>query len=65
MLQTVLGLDATRIGRAFMMPRARMGQRPVRVKNKIRDARIRFEVPEPAMVSNRLPDVLDAICPAF
>ena len=65
MLQSVLGLDADRIGRAFLVPGATMGQRLVRAKAKIRDAAIPFKVPEPAQLSERVRDVLNAIYAAF
>ncbi len=47
MLQTVLGLDAARIGSAFLVAPATMGQRLVRLKAKIRDSGVRFVPPEP------------------
>lgn len=65
MLQTVLGLDAARIAASFVMAPAAMGQRLVRAKAKIRDAGIRFAVPEPEELAERLPPVLEAVYAAF
>jgi predicted RNA polymerase sigma factor len=65
MLQTVLGLDAARIASAFLVAPTAMGQRLVRVKAKIRDAGIRFEIPEPHELPARLGAVLEAIYAAF
>lgn len=65
MLQTVLGLDAERIGRAFLVAGPAMGQRLVRAKTRIRDAGIRFAIPEPSDLPGRLADVLDAVYGAY
>ena len=64
-LQVVMGLDAKRIGSAFLMSPAAMGKRLVRAKEKIREARIPFRVPEREELSGRLDTVLDAIYGAF
>jgi RNA polymerase sigma-70 factor (ECF subfamily) len=64
-LQTILGLDAARIGGAFLVPATTMGQRLVRAKTKIRDAGLRFELPDKEDMPARLTDVLDAIYAAY
>ena len=65
MLQTVLGLDAARIASAFLVAPATMSQRLVRVKAKIREAGIRFEMPAPGELAARLDAVLEAIYAAY
>lgn len=64
-LQTVLGIDAATIARAFLVEPAAMSQRLVRAKSRIRDAGLRFAVPEPSELPERLGVVLDAIYAAF
>jgi len=65
MLQVVLGLDAKTIASAFLTSPATMGKRLVRAKDKIRQARIPFSVPEREELADRLEAVLDAIYAAF
>jgi RNA polymerase sigma-70 factor (ECF subfamily) len=65
MLQTVLGLDAARIARAFLIAPAAMGQRLVRAKQKIAKSGLRFAVPERAEWAARLDAVCQAIYAAF
>ena len=65
MLQTVLGLDAARIGQAFLIAPKTMGQRLFRAKTKIRSGGIPFEIPQERDLPERLDAVLEAIYAAF
>lgn len=65
MLQTVLGIDAARIASAFLVSPTAMSQRLVRAKNKIRDAAIPFQIPQPREWEERVSFVLDAIYSAY
>lgn len=65
MLQSVLGLDASRIASAFLVAPATMSQRLVRAKTKIRAAGIPFREPDPPELPARIDAVLQAIYAAY
>ncbi|MEM1273476.1 MAG: DUF6596 domain-containing protein [Pseudomonadota bacterium] len=65
MLQTVLGLEAHEIARAFMASPTAMAQRLVRAKRKVKAARIPFELPQPEDYPSRMGAVLEAVYGAY
>jgi RNA polymerase sigma-70 factor (ECF subfamily) len=64
-LRTLCGLSTREIARAFLEPEATTAQRLVRVKKKILEARIPYEVPSRDLLPERLQAVLGVVYLVF
>ena len=64
-LREVCGLTTEEIARAFLAPAPTVAQRIVRAKSKIRDARIPYQIPARAELSDRLDAVLRVVYLVF
>jgi len=64
-LRTICGLTTEEIARAFLVPKATMAQRLVRVQKKITKAKIPYRVPEPEELADRLAAVLATLYLVF
>ena len=60
-LKTLCGFNAAEIARAFLSSEAAIAKRLTRAKQRIRDARIEFEIPEGAELTRRLDGVLQTL----
>jgi RNA polymerase sigma factor (sigma-70 family) len=64
-LRLLGGLTTEEIARAFLVPEPTIGQRIVRAKRTLTEARVPFEVPREAELAARLPSVLEVVYLVF
>jgi RNA polymerase sigma factor (sigma-70 family) len=64
-LRLVAGLSTEEIARAFLVPEPTVAQRIVRAKRTLREAKVPFEVPRGAELSERLASVLEVVYLVF
>jgi RNA polymerase sigma factor (sigma-70 family) len=64
-LRCLAGLSTDEIARAFLVPEATMAQRIVRAKKTLSDKEVRFELPSPDGLSERLASVLEVVYLVF
>lgn len=64
-LREVCGLTTEQVARAFLTTTPTIAKRIVRAKQKIRDARIPYEVPSPSELPDRLDSVLKVVYLVF
>jgi len=60
-LKTLCGFDPAEIAKAFLTTEAAIAKRLTRAKQKIREAQIRFEIPEGEELNRRLDNVLRSL----
>ena len=60
-LRCLGGLSTDEIARAFLVPESTMAQRIVRAKKTLSDKEVRFELPTPDELSERLASVLEVV----
>ena len=61
-LKTLFGFSPAEIAKAFLTTEAAIAKRLMRAKQKIRDARIAFEIPAGGELARRLDGVLQSLC---
>jgi RNA polymerase sigma-70 factor, ECF subfamily len=64
-LRAVCGLSTEAVARAFLVSEEAMAQRLVRAQQKIREAGIPYEIPEPPLLDERVRSVLAVIYSVF
>jgi RNA polymerase sigma-70 factor (ECF subfamily) len=64
-LRAVCGLSTEAVARAFLVSEEAMAQRLVRAQQKIREAGIPYEIPEPPLLDERVQSVLAVIYSVF